>query len=109
MSEGTGAGGAGSASGGGNTKGTRIRAATGAPPWVAGVKRHWRTAAIAAASKAGPAPRPVQQVEAAYPLAAASSSPQRVELLVTVGVDGGVVALADVEDEAGGPAACGLA
>jgi len=32
-----------------------MRAATGAPPWVAGVKRHWRTAAIAAASKAGPA------------------------------------------------------
>ncbi|MBK7827656.1 TonB-dependent receptor [Nannocystis sp.] len=48
------------------------------------------TARSAAAAPAVQAPRPVQQVEAAYPLAAASSSPQRVELLVTVGVDGGV-------------------
>ena len=48
------------------------------------------TARSAAAAPAVQAPRPVQQVPATYPLAAASSSPQRVELLVTVGVDGGV-------------------
>ena len=53
LAEGTGA--AGSASGAGNRKGTRILAATGSPPRVAGAKRHWRTAAIAAASNSGPA------------------------------------------------------
>jgi hypothetical protein len=58
LSVGTGAGGIGSTIGGGKPKGTRILAAIGAPSWVAGVKRHWRIAAIAAASKAGPALTP---------------------------------------------------
>jgi hypothetical protein len=50
-----GAGSSGSTNGGLNVKGTRILAAIGLPSRVAGVMRHWRIAAIAAASKAGPA------------------------------------------------------